>query len=534
MKSSGKCRFLHDYFIQYAEQLPNQLAIVQGKDEVTYEQLRARALDYSGQLQAFGLRVGDKVLLEFEPCPQVIALMTACSMLGVVFIPLGPELPQTRVEEIAQIAEARLHIQLESSDCRTFSASCDVGRAVVTAEEGGKLTLIDHLPSQAQDSTKESQEEQAKLMDTDLVYIIFTSGTTGTPKGIMMSHQAVISFFEGMQEDCGSRTGLRIGTISPIQFDFSLLDMGLAFGSGSTLIQIPRSLVHHPARFLRYLSNKRVSQMNGVPSIWKPLLQTMSEQSAGELALEAILFAGEHFPPKDLWRLKNLFPSLRRIINCFGQSESIACTFRDIYDLVNADTQQVPIGKGQSNAELLLLDEQSQIINRPNEIGEIYLRGPILFSGYWKDADLTARTLVSHPLRPHHGEKVFRTGDLAYKDAVGEFYYIGRKDLQVKILGNRVEMGEVEQRLAQYPKVLQAVVVAVQEQSSTVLWAAVVCEGSDNPTIQELRSFCANELPTYMLPYKICFFKQLPTTSNGKTDRKRITAMMQDALAVTQ
>ena len=335
----------------------------------------------------------------------------------------------------------------------------------------------------------------------------------------MMSHRAVLAFFRGLVDHCGLGPSARVGTFAPLQFDFSLLDMGLAFGSGATLVQVPRILFHNPKQLLGYLNETRVTQMNSVPALWRAILRHAGENLTQLRHLEAILFAGEPFPIADLIRLRASLPSLR-VINCFGQSESIACSFTDVPIPLPPETENLSIGFAHPGAEMLLIDPQGQEIRDPGIVGEIYLRGATLFLGYWRDPNATAEALVLNPLRPLSGERVFRTGDMAYKGPIGDLYFCGRRDQQVKILGNRVELAEVESRLCAHSGVDQAVAVATRYQDDTKLIAYVVRK-KDGPAVtrDELHLFCKSNLNSYMIPTLIKFVDTLPINSNGKLDR---------------
>ncbi|WP_293079736.1 AMP-binding protein [Okeania sp. SIO3B5] len=181
------------------------------------------------------------------------------------------------------------------------------------------------------------------------------------------------------------------------------------------------------------------------------------------------------------------------------------------------------MGFAHPGAEMLLLDDQKKEINQPNQVGEIYLRGANLFSGYWRNTKATNEALIPNPLNPLNGEKVFRTGDLAYKGSQGELYLKGRRDLQVKIRGNRVELEEIEQVLNNHEEVIQAIVVVFPHQKEPILTAYVVPRLFQSlPEQQILRKLCADVLPNYMIPTEIIYLESLPTNVNGQVDRQAL------------
>lgn len=511
MSNTVSPNLLHAYFFDRFEEKKDKLAVIHGETEWTYDDLRQRSEHYAEALGKANLGIGDRVLLELDPTPDAIAVILACSMTGLVFIPVGPDTPRQRVRQIAEDSGAVLHVQ--HSNSMQGDVLPELRRGLL---EEGELRL--DAPVRAESAGA------MRLLETDLSYIIFTSGTTGRPKGIMMSHGAAVSFFKGMNETTySSSSDYRVGTISPLQFDLSLLDMGMAFGSGHTLVQVPRILVHHPIRFIEYLAQKRVNRMNGVPSIWSLVLRHSHEKLRDLHHLDSILYAGEPFPMADLRSIAAAIPNLT-FINCFGQSESIACTFHLLTE-IGREENAVSIGKPHSLAEILLLDEQGCIIREPYVHGEIAVRGPTLFSGYWNNKEATAKALIPNPLRPLSGENVFKSGDVAYFDEQGNYYFVGRADLQVKILGNRVEIEEVERRIETHPDVHQAAVVPVKADGLTQLICYLTPVAGKTLTREDILSFCAETLPQYMYPSEVRFVDKIPLNSNGKLDRKALQAM---------
>lgn len=500
-------RLLHQYYLQHIRTEPDKPAIVSAQLTWTYQQLYDYSAMYEEELRRCQLQVGDKVIIELDPCPQAIAFICACSKLGLVFIPISPDTPDARIHQIINLSEAKLYIQ-SVQQMRMLNIE-----SIMTGTIKGNVLHIQAKPSSTIFTSIDT------VLETDLAYIIFTSGTTGLPKGIMMTHKAVLAFYQGLVHHCQLADDFRVGSISPLQFDFSLLDMGLAFGSGATLVLVPKILVHQPVRFVQYLATHKVNQMNGVPSIWRMVLKHMAtDLKSLRGILKSILYAGEAFPVPDMFLMREQLPDLR-IINCFGQSESVACSFYDVEHPLPADTEHISIGYGHAGVEMLLFDEDGKEIHEPWVTGEIYLRGSSLFSGYWKNEQATVQALLPHPLRQFNGERVFVTGDLAFKGSNGEFYFKGRKDLQVKIRGNRVEIEEVERVLSSQPSVQDVAVVVCVRRNSPLL-AAFVVPKDDTLQEQQLRAYCFTQLPSYMLPTHIFFVSHLPITINGKIDRK--------------
>jgi amino acid adenylation domain-containing protein len=513
----GAAQRIHEFMLAEARFAPDRPAILDDATDgapvlLTYRRLEQRTQDYALALDKLGLDIGDRVVLETDNSASAVAMLLACSSLGLTFIPVGPEVPAPRLASIIEAAEPALHLQ-------THGGRRDgIPEQVGTARFGPDGVIVERPPLPRTRRRREA-------VGTDAAYIIFTSGTTGRPKGVVMSHRGVLSFYRGMLQHGIVGPEDRVATTSPLQFDFSLLDIGLALGSGATLLPVPRELLNWPRRLLRFLRETGATQVNGVPSIWRSALRHESE-GIGALAdqVRGVLFSGEAFPLPELRRLQSLLPRAR-VVNCFGPTETMAFSLTDVPNPLPPDQDRLSIGYAYPGAEMLLIDEDGSPVDAAGVTGEIHLRGPSLFTGYWDDPEATRRALVPDPLDPRSGQVVYRSRDLAQYGENGELYFVGRADLQVKIRGNRVELGEIERRLLEYPGVAAAAAVALpKEGDSPELGAFVVPEpGADALDGKALGAFCKQTLPAYMVPRQVESIGALPVTANGKTDRRALT-----------
>lgn len=366
-------------------------------------------------------------------------------------------------------------------------------------------------------------------MGTDPAYLIFTSGTTGRPKGVVMSHGANLAFYRGMQAEGVVSAADRVAIASPFHFDLCLGGVGLTLGCGATVIPIPRDRLDWPRRFASLLRDSGATQVQGVPSIWRMLLRHEPELLAGLDQLTSVLFSGEDFPLPELRELRAWLPG-RRIMNCYGATESMAASVTDVPDTIPDDLSLLSIGQAHPGAEMTIHDEAGQPIEKAGVAGEIYLRSPALFSGYWNDPAATRAVLVPDPLSPASGQVVLRTGDLAYRGETGELYFCGRADSQVQIRGNRVELGEVERRLLEYPGVAAAVALLPPGRFGEAELSAfvIVKPGAPAVGVVGLRTFCMEALPAYMAPRELHVLTEFPVTANGKIDRAALAGLLAD------
>lgn len=497
---------VHHFLLDAAAADAAAVAVEDGRWAITYGELREASAGYANSLWAAGIRPGDPVALRMEPCVEAVVAICALSQLGAVYVPLNPEYPSERVAAMLAAAEPKLCI-VAGAEPEPPDPDLPLGVAA-----GSLLEIDGEVPA-------ERRGREAPVLETDVAYVIFTSGTTGVPKGIMISHRAALAFWRAAVDHCRLGPGDRVATLAPLSFDFSLIDIGIALGSGATLVQVPRGLMLRPAHCAEFLHSRRVTQLDAVPSAWRLLMRHAAAELSELSGLHTGFYAGEGFPVPDLLRLRELLPELR-IVNCFGHTESMCCTFEDLPLPLPATAEAVPIGHAHPGAELLLIDEDGEEVTEPGVVGEMYLRGASLFSGYWRDAEATRRALVENPLRPGGGELVFRTSDLASRGTDGKLYYAGRKDLQVQIMGIRTEVEEIERVVDLHPAIAESAVVLTERDGLPWLVAGVVvAAGQEAPSVAELRRFCADRLPAFMLPAELRREDSLPVNLNGKVDR---------------
>lgn len=506
---------LYRLLMEPAAGTPDKPAVVEADDngvlqEISYRRLDARVQEYAAALDGLGLDVGDRVVIEADTSAAAVALVLACAMLGLPFVPVSPQTPDTRLRSILQQVEPALHARADGLQPR------EPAQAVGTARFGSAGLVVDRAPAR-------KARRRRHVLATDTAYIIFTSGSTGRPKGVVMSHRAIVTFLRAMRAEQLAGPDDRVASTAPFQFDFALFGIGVALSSGAALVPVPREQLDSPRRMVGFLRGAGVTQVHGVPSLWRPVLRVDPDLLKELKQLRSVVFAGEEFPIPELRRLQETLPGAR-VINGYGATESMAASFTQVPHPLPAGQERLSIGHAHAGAEMTLVDDRGEVVTQPGGTGEIYLRSPALFTGYWNDPEATAAVLVPDPVEPRHGQRVLRTGDLAALGAQGELYFIGRSDFQVQIRGNRVELGEVEGTLTRLPGVTAAAAALVPRSGDHVLMAAVVLDHPGS-TLNEgaALAYCARELPAYMVPRLIATLPELPLTENGKVDRASLT-----------
>jgi D-alanine--poly(phosphoribitol) ligase subunit 1 len=386
----------------------------------------------------------------------------------------------------------------------------------------GQIFLIDEIydESVAYD-TAALWGRLGQVIDTDPACIIHTSGSTGLPKGVVLSHRGVIDFMDW----CFARLKLagseRIGSLSPFCFDIYILELVLCLAKGATIVLVAGELAAFPVQLVQFLADRRISFIFWVPSIMVTISAQGLLKGFDLSALKTIFFAGEVFPMKHLnnWR-RQLRGAV--FVNLYGPIEiTVDCTYF-VVDREFSDDDALPIGFPCRNTDILILNEQ----NEPCELGErgeLCVRGSSLAMGYWNDPDKTARAFVQNPLNTHYPELIYRTGDLVFRNERNEIMFVGRKDFQIKHMGYRIELSEIEYQTLAIEGISNACVLYNQEQKEITLFYETPDAGV-TPAL--IRQKLLKLLPKYMLPTAFHRVDELPRNPNGKIDRNGLSAIV--------
>lgn len=359
------------------------------------------------------------------------------------------------------------------------------------------------------------------IVDTDPICVINTSGSTGTPKGVTLTHRGTIDFMDWTFQTLGLDGSERIGSLSPFYFDIYTLELMTMLAKGATLVIIPASLAAFPAKLMEFMSAEKISFIFWVPSI----MVNISSQGLLDVFaladLRKIFFAGEVFPMKHLNRWRRSLPHAT-FVNLYGPIEiHVDCTYF-ILDREFDDEDLLPIGYPCRNTDVLILNEG----NRPcaiGEKGEICIRGSSLAMGYWNDPAKTAAAFVQNPLNTRYPELIYRTGDIGHRDSTGLIFFDGRRDFQIKHLGYRIELSEIEHRVLGVPGIANACVLYNSEKKEIAVFFE---PRNDEVTPSVIRKELATLFPKYMLPQKYLQMDELPRNPNGKVDRNGLLSAL--------
>ena len=357
------------------------------------------------------------------------------------------------------------------------------------------------------------RSRRERTVDTDPLCIIHTSGSTGVPKGVVLSHRGTIDFMDWAFSRLALDGGEIIGSLSPFYFDIYTLELYFCLAKGATLVLIPEQSAAFPIKLLEFVKQQAITFVFWVPTIMVNIANQDLLSKCNPPSLRKIFFAGEVFPTKSLNYWRRHLPGAM-FVNLYGPIEiSVDCTYF-IVDRELRDDEKLPIGIPCRNTDVLVLNERDQPAEN-DEVGELCVRGSSLALGYWNNPERTAQAFVQNPLNPHYPELIYRTGDLVYRNARGEIMIVGRKDFQIKHLGYRIDLGEIEHAALQLNAIGNACAVYDAQRKEIAMYF----ESGEALSAAVIRERLAAYLPKYMLPTAFHRVEQLPRNPNGKIDR---------------
>jgi amino acid adenylation domain-containing protein len=338
--------------------------------------------------------------------------------------------------------------------------------------------------------------------EDELAYILYTSGSTGVPKGVCVSHRNALAFIEWAAREVDARPDDRFSNHAPFHFDLSVFDMYAAWRVGACVSIVPEQHAYVPRALVDFVVRERITVFYAVPSALILMVDRGDLLEQEDLRLRTVVFAGEPYPVKQLRRLRHGLPNVR-MFNWYGPTETNVCTGYEVTAIEPDRTAPVPIGRAASGDRVWAVRDDGAVAGVGEE-GELLVSGPTVATGYWG--------------REPYGDGPYRTGDVVRQEAPGEYVYVGRRDHMVKIRGHRVELGEVEAALLSHPGVREAAVVATGSGLEARL-VAFVAPDAEPPSLLDLKRHCAQRLPRHMIVDSVVFLEDLPRTRNGKVDR---------------
>jgi amino acid adenylation domain-containing protein len=512
---------LHWRFERSAAQFPDSIAVVEpGRARISYRELEALTGRARDRFSSIGATRGQRVGMYLNKSIDSVATMYGILRTGAAYVPVDPGAPPERNAYIlANCGVVAVVVDRQFVEpLQRHLAGLDAHPVVIVIDgEPGGAGLAEALDDFDSQGTVPQVPSIAEVEPDDLAYILYTSGSTGRPKGVMLSHENAVTFVDWCSETFEPLPSDRFSSHAPFHFDLSVLDVHVCFKHGSTLVLVSEDAGKDALRLGNLIATERITIWYSAPSILSLLTQFGNLPALDLSALRHVLFAGEVFPVKHLRALCEQLPG-RRFFNLYGPTETNVCTFYEVIPPVPPDrTTPYPIGKTCSHLRSRVVDEHGHDVPSGAE-GELCITGPGVMQGYWALPEQTARGF----LVDSDGVRWYRTGDIVVQEPGGDYIYRGRRDRMVKRRGYRVELGEIESGLYRHPGVKEAAVVAVTQEEGVQILAFLAASAQGPASLIEMKRFCAEHLPLYMVPDRIKWLPALPKTSTDKIDYQRL------------
>jgi amino acid adenylation domain-containing protein/non-ribosomal peptide synthase protein (TIGR01720 family) len=484
---------IHQLFEAQVERTPEAVAVVFGAEQVSYRELNERANQLADYLRGLGVGREVRVGVLLERSAEMVGALLGIMKAGGAYVPLDPTYPQERLSFMAMDAE--LAVLLTQESLRELVA-LPASTRLVCVEDSSIAGCSNHNPGIAVNAA-------------NLAYLIYTSGSTGTPKGVAIQHHSTATLIHWAKDHFSHSALSSVLASTSLCFDLSVFELFVPLSVGGQVI-----LAENALALPQLAAREQVRLINTVPSAMAELVR----QQALPASIEVINLAGEALGRALVESIYEQLPD-SAVYNLYGPSED---TTYSTAALIARGDDAPSIGRPVSNTQAYVLDRELQLM--PAGVsGELYLSGDGVARGYLNRPELTADRFVPNPYSAEPGARMYRTGDLVRYRRTGKLEYLGRGDQQVKVRGYRVELGEIEARLAEHEQVREAVVVVREEDGDKRLVAYLVAQ-SDELQVSELRAFLKESLPGYMIPSAFVILPELPLTANGKVNRRALPA----------
>jgi amino acid adenylation domain-containing protein len=477
----------------------------------------------AARLTEAGVEKGDRIGLVLPKTAATVVSVFGILKAGAAYVPVDYTSPAERGRRI--LTDCQVRAAIVDAQCLSFlpgADACALAAVFVVGDDAGEAPRGPGFQAFGEAVARGGMAPLRPRGLDDLAYILNTSGSTGVPKGVTLTHENAVSFVDWCSSVFEPTELDRFSSHAPFHFDLSILDIFVSIKHGATLCLISEALGKSPRELAAFIEQQRITIWYSTPSILTLLVQFGQLESIDASSLRIVLFAGEVFPVKHLRAVKQHWPA-PVYYNLYGPTETNVCTFARIPARVPDDREQpYPIGFACSHCESLVLDEDGVEVAQGDE-GLLYISGPSVFQGYWNRAEMNATLFLDR-----HGKRWYNTGDVVKWRPDEGFVYLGRRDRMVKRRGYRIELGEIERALYRHPQVREAAVVALPDADAGVrIVACLTTPDPTPPSMIAMKTFCATHLPVYMSPDRFVWLEQVPRTSTDKTDyqalKRRLT-----------
>lgn len=497
---------LHDGFFRQAEQQPDAPAVFATTGDLSYAQLRDQALAVAAALRAAGVAAGDTIAIMGPKTAEQIPALLGILSIGAVYLPIGVDQPRDRAERILESGAVRLALV------------CGGRPLSVPVQE---LLLADIL----RDAPASTEITSARIDPGALAYVLFTSGSTGEPKGVEVTHDAAMNTVEFIGRHFEIGPSDRCLALSTLEGDISVMDVFVTLRTGGSIVVVDEAQRRDPDAWARLIDTHQVTVLHFMPG-W---LEMLIEVCSGRLSsVRVIPTGGDWVRPEVVRRLQAEAPNLR-FAGLGGATETpVHNSIFEVTEAIPDDWAALPFGVPLPNNACRVVDDNGD--DCPDWVpGEYWVSGRGIARGYRGRPDLTAERFVEHD-----GRTWYRTGDLVRYWPDGTLEFVGRADHRVKISGYRVELGEIETALRRVPGVRTAVATLIAVSGESDVLAAQVCTDDASPTAERIRECLADIVPAHMVPRHVTVVERIGFTDAGKLDRRSVARELKTAVARSQ
>jgi L-proline---[L-prolyl-carrier protein] ligase len=515
---------LYHLLTESAQRTPEAEAVAFEDQRLSYGELDRLSDRLAHALVDEGVEPGDRVGIEMPKSAGSLIAIHGVLKAGAVYVPLDPGAPPRRVADIVSNCGIRTIVAAGSEAAAVGAIARHAPLDTVAFIDTHDECALDGLPLRRIAWTDVLARTDTSPPSTagaahDLAYILYTSGSTGVPKGVMVSHANALAFVNWAATEFGVGSADRLSSHAPLHFDLSIFDIFAAMKTGASVALVPDGTSTFPIRLARWIEANRITLWYSVPSVLTLLLLRGRLDAVDLSRLRLVLFAGEVFPVRYLGPVMRALPHAA-FANLYGPTETNVITCYRVPSAPVEDADPIPIGRPCSGADLLVINDAGETVVAAGDTGELCARGPTVARGYWGDGERTAQRFVDVGSIDGVTERMYRTGDVVMFDPDGNYRLVGRRDRMIKSRGYRIELDEIEIVLNAHPWIEEAAVVAVPDEmiGNRILGFVAPSKGAALAA-GDVRDHCLQKLPRYMVPERFALLDRLPRTSTGKIDR---------------
>lgn len=498
MKNSVLC-----YLEETVERFPEKIALTDQEGDVSFSEWKSRALHIADKLVEKGVFAKKPVLVYLPKSAMTLVSFAGVLYSGNYYTPTDVRFPFEKVNSILNC----LHPEIIITDHKSAQLLLENGL------DDDTMLYVDDIDFS--EKKTDSEFYLSRIIDTDLAYVFFTSGSTGVPKGVSITQRSIIDYIDWAADEFDINENERIANQAPFYFDNSILDIYLCMSRGAHLFIPPEMFFSFTTKILEYIRDNEINFIFWVPSALIGVANSGLLDRIDCTCIKKVLFCGEVMPNRHLNIWRKALPNVV-YANLYGPTEITDVCAYYVIDREFDDDEPLPIGRACRNTEIMLLNDDDQLITEKEVKGELCVRGTCNAVGYYDNPEKTSEAFVQNPLQSFYREYIYRTGDLAHYNERGEIMFDGRKDFQIKYMGYRIELGEIETALLSHPKVDNACCIFDSESQKIVAFCSSKTELDEVGVKKHLMEL----LPKYMIPKEYFILEELPYNDNGKINRK--------------